>query len=385
MSANRGFSGGSVEDDDGYSAYRNSGFASAMRAYDSRSVGPDPAPAPGSAAKPPPGASALRAPLGTIPLPKVKLEPRVLKFTAKWAVIFCVDTTASMREWPREIFDRLGTLCTELSAILHDPVQVLFIGFGDIPKCGDKFEVTPIGSGPELLGYLAVLDKDGDGGGNEVESSDLCLEFAARMLDTSECSGTFQFIITDEKVAAMTDFGHLAPWTDTRGKKVEPRLLAGVVRDLKIKQDTFAIIKPYGDVPDLKEGQDPDFLYASGFTKQVLDHWGEVLGTEWVAKLWDKRRLVDVVVGCIAKRVGKYAEFVSRLESRHLIPGNSYGPMNVSTVLTSVAGIGGSASPPVAKSRMLLPAAVIDVEEAPPPGVPPTVSRCLLPPDSSPK
>lgn len=396
MSSNRGFSGGSVDNDPGYTSYRNSGFSSAMRAYGSRSVGPDPDPASGT--KPPPGASAMAAP-AVVQLPKVDLSIRVLKFTAKWAVIICVDTTGSMSDWQIEIFDRLGLMCSELSAMLGGPVQVAIIGFGDIPKCGDPFEVTPIGSGPELLGYLVAITKKSNGGGNGIESSDLGLEFGARMVDTSDCEGVFQFIITDEAVASSTDFGMLPAWTDIRGRKVAPRPLIEVARELKAKQDTFIIVKPYGDVPELEEGQDPDFLFENSMTKQVLECWTNLFGADWIARLWDRRRVVDVINGCIAKRVGKKEEFESRLRSRHLTAGNQFGPMNVRTVLTSIASIGGSVVKPTAKSQMLLPAAAPTSQAAPPvtdadpasqaqgaaPQLPPARSVCLLPAGPSPK
>lgn len=349
MSGNNGFSGGGVESDPGYSEYRNSGFGSAWKAYDAGSARADPPKS--RAGRPPAGASAT-APAAI--LPKVELGVRPLTFTAENALIVAVDTTTSMAGWPLDIFDRLGLGVQKARDLFRGPVQVLIIGFGDIPECGDPFEVTPIGEGPELLGYLAAIQKVSRGGPNEVESADLVLAFADSMVDVSRCKNVFTFVLTDEMVREVVDFGKMTPWRNQRGEIVPARPVVDVVRSLRICQHVFAIIKPYGSVRELQNGEDPMTLYKDRMSQKVLRNWDQLLGEGWVARLWDSRRIIDVILGCIASRLGKSEEFMRDFRSRQMTASHGFGPINIRTVEASLSSIGGTVLKPITRSRSLL-------------------------------
>jgi hypothetical protein len=125
------------------------------------------------------------------------------------AIILVMDQTGSMQDIPENLAKRtLPKLMTTLidEGTLPDP-QVLFMAIGDAEAGGER-EESPLQAG-QFESEGSLMDKDltnihleGGGGGNEGESYDLALYFAARhtSIDCFEKRGEkgYMFITGDE-------------------------------------------------------------------------------------------------------------------------------------------------------------------------------------------
>jgi len=257
----------------------------------------------------------------------VDLSPRKRQVTtADNVIIVAMDTTGSMGSWREEIFKRLALLFKEAQGFVGESLEVLFMGFGDIPL-GDPFEVCPTGDGPILDTYIEALTHQTGGGGNKIESADLPAVYVHSLLDTSCAKSVYFFTITDEgfydppgRANTVTD---LSP---------ELNSMKSIYSALKSRMGVFTILaetRCYGTKDD----------------DVIRYQWEDALGKEYVVPLDDSRRIVDVMLGVIAKTTGQIDKFSQALLSRQA--GTHYGKINVGTVNKSLFMVPGGPSVPV--------------------------------------
>jgi len=311
------------------------GFSRAQKAYDSPPVVVDKA----SVSKAAVSAASVLPVSASV---KVDFNPvKVSKTDAANVLIVAMDTTGSMGSWREEIFKRLALLYKEAQGYLGDDVQVLFIGFGD-SKYGDPFEVAPFGGGPELDVFLEAMNKRSGGGGDEEESPELAAYYAHRRVEMPKAKHAYFWVITDEKAAPNVsqrlasqvlgiDDGE-APTT-----KVTFQMLLR-------KMEPFIILRRADCM-----GYDPD---------RIRDFWVDIVGEERVVPLDDGRRVVDTMLGVVAKTTGQLDRFTKALVDRQ--GKTKFGNVNIQTVQASIAMVPGAgpsdAQIPVV-SKPLLPAA----------------------------
>lgn len=257
--------------------------------------------------------------------PYLDLAPRALKSTAANVLVVEVDVTGSMREWIQEIFDRLPLLYKETQKYLGDDLEILFIGFGDV-AFHDKIEVASFGRGQVLDTYITAFDKNANGGGNGIESAEVVAVYVDKMVDTSTAKNVYMYTITDEGLAATVE-----PSLVRRGVNVacEREPTKNVYDRLLMKGCVYTLFAA------TNTGRN------SGYEKT----WVDVLGRERVLPLNDARRVVDVMLGVMAKLTDQLDQFTQDLHARQ--GGTKFGSVNIANVHQTIALVNnGSPKPP---------------------------------------
>jgi len=252
-------------------------------------------------------------------------------------IVVAMDTTGSMGQWREEIFNRLALLFKEAQGYLGESLEVLFIGFGDVPL-GDPFEVAPLGNGPILDTYIDALTHESYGGGNKKESSELAALYVHQLLDTSSAQSAFFFIITDEGFYNPPEAVKNALGIDL---PAEMGNMKTVFHALKCRMGVYTIFAETNS-------------YYESNAKRMRTQWEKALSKENIVPLDDGRRIVDVMLGVIAKVTGQYGQFSKSLQSRQ--GGTQHGDENIDTVHQSLSLVQGtpSASSVKARTRSLL-------------------------------
>jgi hypothetical protein len=251
-----------------------------------------------------------------------------------------MDTTGSMGSWRDEIFRRCALMAKEAKEFLGDDLAILFIGFGDA-KFGDVVEVAPFGNGPELDDYLEAMEHRTGGGGDEEESPELAAYFVHRRVEMPKAKHAYFWVVTDEKAA---------PNVSERLARTVLGLTDGETPTTKVlfqmllrKMEPFIVLRRT-DIGSY----DPD---------AIRQFWVDVVGEERVVPLDDGRRVVDAMLGVVAKTTGQLDKFTKALLQRQ--GGTKYGNVNIQTVQASIAMVPGAgpsdAQIPVV-SKPLLPA-----------------------------
>ncbi|MBL7058191.1 hypothetical protein ISS03_02530 [Patescibacteria group bacterium] len=122
-----------------------------------------------------------------------------LKSSAANVVIIIQDVTASIGQWPVEIFKRLPLFYQSACNYLGTTdVEVLFIAHGDARSDNHAVQVARFGRGQELDRYLTEFYLDCRGGGQGTESHELVAYYILKSVDTSAAQNVYAFFITDE-------------------------------------------------------------------------------------------------------------------------------------------------------------------------------------------
>jgi hypothetical protein len=316
---------------------KQGGFSRAQKAYDS----PPPVASKGAASQLPPITQNVGNQTGGVAAPRVDFSPaRTVKTDAANVLMVAMDTTGSMGSWRDEIFRRCALMYEEAQGFLGDDLAILFIGFGDA-KFGDPIEVAPFGSGPELDLYLETMKKRTGGGGDEEESPELAAYFVHRRVEMPKAKHAYFWVITDEKAA---------PNVSERLARTLLGLSDGEVPSTKVlfqmllrKMEPFIVLRRT-DIGSY----DPE---------AIRKFWVDTVGEERVVPLNDGRRVVDAMLGVVAKTTGQLDKFTKALLNRQ--GGTKFGDVNIQTVHASIAlvpGAGPSDQAPPVMSKPLLPA-----------------------------
>lgn len=326
MSGNYGW-GGRDRSDDYSTPSSGDGFTSARTPYA----------APTDYSRPAPSRSAasLRMTAAAPSLVMSDLSPRKhIKTTKDNVIIVSLDRTGSMGEWTNEIFTRLALLFKEGQKYLGESLEIVFMGFGDSQACGDDFHVAPSGCGPELDGYLVSLNQPANGGGNYIESAELPAYYVSRQVDTTDAKAVFFFTITDEGFYDTVDGKDISIILGLKAS-LEVVDAAKVLQSLKTRMNVFLIKAETGSY--------------DGYIKDRIDsQWKAAIGEECFVPLDDHRRVVDVMLGVIAKVRGQLDQFSKDLVDRQ--GSTHYGSINIATVSRSISMVKGVPASPSIKA-----------------------------------
>lgn len=333
MSGNNGWGGRDRASDFDYTP-ANDGFSKAYQPY---SRGPDPdnyskanQALNNGSVKMTAGRSVAWAALSQA-LGRVDLSPRKRQVTTKKNVlIVSLDRTGSVRDWQKEIFDRMAVLYTEAQKYLGESLEILFVAFGDYQLCRDSFEVAPLGDGPILDTYILSLNSQANGGGNGIESSEFGAVYTHTLLDTSSAQNVFFFTVTDEGFYPNISEAESYLGVDAGSKLTSTKDL---FRELKVRMNVYNIFA-------LTETGRED--------RRARKQWEDALGEESVIPLDDARRVVDVMLGTMAKVTGQYDQFSVHLGQRQ--GGTAYGAVNQNTVHTALSRVVGVPQAPSVKA-----------------------------------
>lgn len=249
-----------------------------------------------------------------------------LKSVAANVIIVVVDVTVSMSTWPAEIFARLPTFYIEACQYLGtNDLEILFIAHGDVRTDNFPIQVTKFGRGVELDQMLSSFYRKCGGGAQGDESQEMVAYYLLKQVDTSSAQNVYTYFITDEAACDTLD-----------PKYVQEYLGLPMDCELTETKDIFAILQRRGKVfTILCETHNPN--YDSVHIKR---RWENNVGKDNIIPLSDARRVVDVMLGSVAKLTGQLAQFTQNLVSRQ--QGSQYAVQNVETVQKSIALIGNS-------------------------------------------
>ncbi|KAH3744605.1 hypothetical protein Pelo_14017 [Pelomyxa schiedti] len=215
------------------------------------------------------------------------------------AVVVALDMTGSMGTWSKIIYDKLPMFFGQLQmqGYLHDPA-ISFAAIGDaLVDTSGALQVTPFAQGGDIdthMGKLWLREANHppyglihirSGGGNRVESYDLCAAYYA--LKTTVRGKGFFFITGDESIPALLQGSIIRQHL---GLEHEDMPAKEIFRLLRQKYNVYFIRKMCTDT-----------FYAplDRMNQEVEESWAPVVG-ERVIILNDPKAVVDVMLGVIA-------------------------------------------------------------------------------------
>lgn len=237
------------------------------------------------------------------------------------------DETGSMGEWPATIFSKLPYLYHEAKTeYLGKGVEISFGAFGDA-NCQEKFpaQARPFGKEAELETRLKELVIEGGGGGNGGESAELLALYRANCVFMPKAVNTpVHIIITDEKPFQQVSKADAAR---VHVKLQKPMISTEEIFEaLKIKYSVYLILKPY----------EPNASDDNAMNREVRACWRKYIDDDHVAYLPDPQRVMDVILGILARETGRLDYFRGEIEGRQT-------PAQVATTykaLTTVHALG---------------------------------------------
>ncbi len=211
-------------------------------------------------------------------------------------VIIAVDGTGSMQTWPKEIHDRIPLMYQTLSKYKSDFELSLSV-IGDAISDSWALQVSDFGKGPTLDDYVNALYPEGAGGPGIRESYELFAYFMNNHVQTPKAVSPFMLIMGDEMFYDKIEPAQVKHYTgDGLQEKIDS---IDVWKQLAQKYDIYLLRKAY-----------------PGHDDKILDQWGKAIGEQKIIPLYDPLRVVDVAMGLIAKKWGKYSDFGKNLSSR---------------------------------------------------------------------
>lgn len=247
-----------------------------------------------------------------------------LKSTASNVIIVVQDVTQSMSTWPLEIWNRLPTLFIEACQYLDsEDLEILFIVHGDARTDNFPIQVSQFAKGKELDNILLSFYMKCGGGGQGSESHELVAYYLTKQVDISSAQNVYTFFVTDESACDTVDPSHIK---ENLGLVPDQQLLQtkDIFELLKTRTKVFTIL-----CETKNSYYDP---------QQIRNNWESYVGKEGLISLNDSRRVVDVMLGAIAKLTGQFAQFTQNLTTRQ--QGTQHEKENVRMVQKSLSLIG---------------------------------------------
>lgn len=215
------------------------------------------------------------------------------------AVVVALDMTGSMGTWSKIIYDKLPMFFGQLQmqGYLHDPA-ISFAAIGDaLVDSAGALQVTPFAQGTDIdthMGKLWLMEDNypphgiihiRSGGGNRIESYDLCAAYYA--LKTTVRGKGFFFITGDESIPALLKRDTIRQYL---GIEHEDMPVKEIFRLLRQKYNVYFIRKMC-----------TDNYYAplDRMNQEVEESWAPIVG-ERIIILNDPKAVVDVMLGVIA-------------------------------------------------------------------------------------
>lgn len=215
-----------------------------------------------------------------------------MKCKAKYPVVFALDVTGSMCEWPQIIYDKMPMFYGQImqNKYLND----LEISFCAVADYGDEItlQVTEFSQAHQIDERISLLYLGG-GMGPLIrhEAYEASGFFYSYMCDLENAELPFFFLTCDEdfypsveKYRIKKKFGRDIEYEEIKAKKI--------FQDLQKKFNVFIIKKPYDS--QIQAGE--------------LDQWINVFGKERILVIDNPKASIDVILGAIAVTNGKTLE-----------------------------------------------------------------------------
>jgi hypothetical protein len=233
------------------------------------------------------GARGVPAPVG-----------KTLRTDSPTPLVFAVDVTGSMGEWPGIIFNKLPVLYHEARQWLPD-IEISFAAIGDAYSDRHPVQVCDFGRDRALEASINSIYPEGGGGGGARESYELFAYYYARHCDMPKAQKALFVFCGDEgfyekiiRMHAKNLFG------DDLKEDVSAKV---AFKELQEKFDVYNLRVDYSDTK---------------LDADIRKQWQDALGQQYVLRLEDPRRIVDCVLGLAAMMAQEYEAFKERLAKR---------------------------------------------------------------------
>ena len=248
------------------------------------------------------------------------LEPSI-KFNCTNPLLIDCDGTGSMGGWPKTIFSKLPLLDIEGKEYLGKDMEIAFGAVGDPYHDRNPLQVRKPDSGPALKDRLLELHIEGGGGPWGEEGYELAALYALYKVEMPNAIKPIMILIGDE-----VPYDTISPEVALRvaGVTIKKSLTTkAVFEELRKKFAVYFIRKPHGE-----SGENS----LDGVDRQIIRKWSELVGEDHICELSAPSRVVDVILGILAKETGRIEYFKGELEGRQT-------PEQVKTVYKSLASI----------------------------------------------
>lgn len=244
-----------------------------------------------------------------------------LKTESESPLVIACDVTGSMGDWPATIFSKLPYLDLEGQEYLGKTMEISFAAVGDAYSDEYPLQVRPFTKGKQLENRLKELIIEGNGGGQIMESYDLCALYYARKVEMPRAIKPIFIMIGDEGCYDFVDKDQAKEYADV---SLEKRLSTkDVMKELQSRYSVYLIRKPY------------DTGYGDGMSsndKKIYTQWEKMLGADHISVLPEAGRVVDVIFGILAKETERVEYFEDELKGRQT-------EVQVNTVMTALNSI----------------------------------------------
>lgn len=241
------------------------------------------------------------------------LVPAKISTNSKNIALIACDHTGSMGTKPSVIFGKFPYLEHEARTVyMGKDVVFSWISFGDAnnPEI-EKYplQVRPFAADKASNDELneLVLEPD-SGGGTQHETSELVPLYALYNVDAPNAKNPLLIILTDE-----SPYANVTKETAKKIAKVEleKRISTDEIFERLAEKgySTYIVQFPFNS-GTLVDGP------LTGTTKIVYDDWSALVGEDHVALLDDANRVVDVIMGIMAKEAKKVDVYYKEIKGR---------------------------------------------------------------------
>lgn len=227
--------------------------------------------------------------------PETSPSNRVVTSKSKSPVVVLIDDTGSNIEFARIIYDKAPMLYGQIEQKKYlDDFEICFSLFGDAHSDTEApLQVAEFAKGIELDGWLKKLYLVEQGGGQEMETSELAAYYFAHFCSMPKATQPFLFLVTDEKPYPELTSDIVAEYLGRDIRKEIP--VEKVFADLfaAFKGNVYVLLNPYSGLRD-----------HTGHPQKIFHReWVETVGTKYaehVIPIRDEKSFVDVILGIIA-------------------------------------------------------------------------------------
>ncbi|MBI4602997.1 MAG: hypothetical protein HY721_13650 [Planctomycetes bacterium] len=219
-------------------------------------------------------------------------------------LVVAIDTTGSMKEWPRIFFEKLPLLYGEAEKHLEGcaiSFQLVNDYYADGPDA--CFQPAPFARGPALDELLSRLRPIGGGGGQATESYEVAAAWNAVRLKAPVAVMKPVFVFLGDEAP----FAEVPPEVRAELGIESPRS-SDAFRALQALAEVYLVRKPYQAV-------------ESSIDASIVEVWTGSIGLDpdRIVTLDDPRRVVDVILGILSVVTGRESDFVRELTSRQTV------------------------------------------------------------------
>jgi len=214
-------------------------------------------------------------------------------------LIIAVDVTASMAQWPYEIFDRLPLLYNTLSQYRPD-LEIAFAAIGDVRAFDYPLQASAFGRGAELEAVLnAIYPEGADKGSIDNPESYGAFAYWANTRVTVPDTAEAPFVIAFGDITMHTSHTP-AEIATVFGDEVQSDIdCIAQWRHLGERWNTWFLRSPRSWEPEATDAQ-----------------WAEAVGRQRIVHIQDEQRAVDYAIGLVARAWGEFDDFRQNMGAR---------------------------------------------------------------------